>query len=49
MRELSEETELLCLDWGGGYTAIYICQKLLTYSLKMNELYLNKIDLLIDW
>lgn len=32
--------------WDAGYMAIYICQKLLTYSHKMNELHPNKIDLL---
>lgn len=48
MRELSEEIELFHVSVGEGYVAIYIYQKSLTYSLKTNEVYLNKIDCLIE-
>ena len=48
MRELSEEMELFYVSVVVGYGATYIYQKSLTYSLKMNELYLNKIDCLTE-
>ena len=48
MRELSEEVELFYVSVVVGYVATYIYQKSLTYSLKMNELYLSKIDCLIE-
>lgn len=46
--KLSREMGLFSLVWSGGHVTIYICQRLLTYSFKMNELYLNKIDWLIE-